>query len=200
MNRPYFFDFTPFVVVALSFAACGGQAIDPSPGADGPDAGPAATSSAPVGGSPSPNGVTTFRMVTAAAGAGYVYASSFADPGDGVWWYSVATAAGEPLDIFMDGQIPSCSTCGSKGAAIGSLCDALPPAGVTASWDGFVALEGTSTCGAGTSCIPYAYAAAGDYVVTMCAGCAGLEQDAASPCISVPFHYPSGEEVVGTLP
>jgi hypothetical protein len=200
MNRPYFFEFGSFLSVAIALTACGGQAVDPSPDT----AGSTSNTSAPVGAPPydagASVGVTTFRMQASESDVAYVYASSFANPGDGVWWYSVATSSGEPLDIFMTGENPYCETCGMAAVPIGSACGTLPQAGVTASWDGLVVLGGESTCGAGTSCITTAHVPEGDYVVTMCAGCPDLQPDAASPCVSVPFHYPSGGDIVGTLP
>jgi hypothetical protein len=148
-------------------------------------------------------GTVTLHM-QAAPGAGDHYdTASFGDPGDGVWWYSVAKADGTPLRIFLS-QATTCGACRNAAIPLGRLEGELTDTGVRATWDG-VALTGTATCSSsGTTmpcdtsiCVP-----AGQYVVTMCAdrdpNASGA--DAGTTCVSVPFEYPSNTEIVGTLP
>jgi hypothetical protein len=215
---------------ALALVACGGAAavIGPSDSGASPDvdaggaafdgsnppadAGadvlgdrPDASSDATASDNCTSAGSVTFRMRPPSADAGYSFASSFGIPGDGVWWYSVATADGGALQIFPSET--TCGTCAQVANPIGQACEGLSADGVTATWSG-IAVTGQSMCswspGDGepletipcdtARCVP-----SGRYVVTMCAG-GSLACSDTPTCVSTPFDYPSTSEIVGTLP
>ena len=211
-------------LLSLALAACGQSLEKPSKGNDGgPVDGRVATdvpvavpTDAPVARDAGSDGAcvsagsVTFRLQASAADGGRFYARSLADPGDGIWWYSVAKADGTPLQIFLE-QANSCNDCREAIVPIGYGCSPLPDGGVTGGWDG-IAVTGFGTCldssepGQGalsiscdeTTCMP-----PGRYIVTMCVGCADARlrpaDGGSSPCVSVPFDYPTSTEVVGTI-
>ena len=126
-----------------------------------------------------PLGPVTFRMLPPATGAVYQYVASLGDPGDGIWWYSVATADGTALSPFLSPASP-CAACDFHIYPIGYLHTELTGSGVSETWKGLT-VTGTSTCTEGpgtdepgtviscnvTKCMP-----AGKYVVTMCGSAA----------------------------
>jgi hypothetical protein len=179
-------------------AATGGDASKEAAPRETPDAISSGDASGPCG----PQSLVTFLMHP----RGDYYAAPAGDPGDGVWWYSVATAHGTPLQIFLgdatDDSLTTCTECAPEDVASGGVC---ATGDVTATWNG-TEITGTSTCTSGGSqvgcstsvCVP-----AGDYVVTMCANTdstCSATGDAGNPCVSVPFHYPTASEVVGSIP
>jgi len=187
-------------------AACGGgDALGGKRRGGGIDAG---SDGAAADGACVPLGSVMFRMEVPPVDGGYSYQFSFGDPGDGVWWYSVETPDGSPLQIFLPpGAYTACDTCEPQAVPIGQGCGFVPDGGVSGGWGG-VAYTGTSTCEpkamssipaypsvcATTRCLP-----AGRYVVKMCGGRGGL--NCASPtCVSVPFDFPTDAAVVGHLP
>lgn len=157
-------------------------------------------------GSCRPIGGTLFRMEAPPHDGGYWYRSSFGDPGDGVWWYSVETPDGSALQIFLPpGARSLCGDCDPKAYPIGQQCSPIPDGGVTGGWGGFT-VTGTSTCqpvptssysgpaGCATiQCLP-----AGRYTVRMCAG--GGPCPTSETCVDVPFDFPTDAAVVGHLP
>jgi hypothetical protein len=156
-------------------------------------------------------GSVTFRMEAPSVDAGYRYVFSFGNPGDGVWWYSLATAYGQPVPIFFS-DLAICNSCGMVGVPIGAGCAGVPEGGATATWDGTV-ITGTSTCGwspgpgqatQAIACQSTQCSLPGEYVVTMCAErsdeCFSNSTDAGTACVAVPFSYPTTTEVVGVLP
>jgi hypothetical protein len=188
---------------SLSPAACndvanvGGPRVDA--GSDGSHSGkqpPDAVVSTPSDASPSECslGSVTFRMT----GAG-LYQSSFSNPGDGVWWYSVSKEDGTPVDIFFNPNTEAtCNSCAPLPAnAIGQGCNGIPAGGVTASWAG-ISIGATSSCG-GQQCEAVSCAPAGHYVARMCIGCTNFF-DSGVNCIDVPFAYPTNAEVVAAFP
>jgi len=153
-------------------------------------------------------GSVTFRMLPPSEDAAYAYIQSFGDPGDGYFWYSVATASGDKVRIFLANLPSTCSECANTPIPIGFLCASLLDAGVSATWSG-VAITGQSTCrtsddGLTISCADTTCMPAGPYVVTMCASGPGQSCDpsptGSRTCVSVPFSFPTAIEVVGTLP
>jgi hypothetical protein len=143
--------------------------------------------------------------------AGYAYITSFGNPGDGNWWYSLAEADGSPVQLLLTAYA-TCDACDELPDPIGFGWSVVPPdGGATTTWDG-TAVTGISTCqGSATSpqgpgpfaCNTFGCMPAGEYVVTMCAVDSvqgGLLEDAGTHCISVPFHYPATSDVVGNLP
>jgi hypothetical protein len=176
-------------------AASGGDASQEAATRETPDAFSSGDASGPCG----PQSVVTFLMHP----GGDSYTVSAGDPGDGNWWYSVATAHGAPLRIFLGDATTTCTECNPQDGAIGGAC---ATGDVTATWNGIEITGGPSTCMSGGSqvgCTTSACVPAGEYVVTMCAytdsACSGTG-DAGNPCVSVPFHYPTASEVVGTIP
>jgi hypothetical protein len=159
-------------------------------------------------------GSVTFRMQAPTGDAGYNALTSFGNPGDGNWWYSVATADGNPLQIFLSpGPVTAtCEPCAPYEVPGGGGCNPVPPdSGVTATWDG-TAVTSISTCewspgshqaSEAISCQVIQCMPAGKYVVTMCGSeledCSSTDGEAGA-CVSVPFQYPTSSEVVGYLP
>jgi hypothetical protein len=163
-------------------------------------------------------------MQAAAGDAGYSYV--FGDylsnllilTGHASWWYSVATADGAPLQIFLEPSVEceGCFVVGNLPVGPGT-CAPLPDGGAAATWNGSI-VTGSSMCDA-VSCQVTGCAPAGNYVATLCAyalddclvGDAGdcpnanyenacLASVDGGVCVSVPFEYPTTAEVVGTLP
>jgi hypothetical protein len=184
------------LTLALASQACREAVELPPPTAA--DAGPTEAGPADAGGPGISLGTVTFRMTAAANASSYTYASSDGDPGDGIWWYSVTTADGGYVMIFVPGAGTTCDTCNNMGIPVGYSCYTLPDAGITATWDG-ISYPGSSTCGGGTQCAIRKYVSEGEYVVHMCAGCDFTVTDAGPDCVNVPFHYPTSAEIVGTL-
>lgn len=178
-----------------SDAAIGNDASKDAGPRETPDAFSPGDASGPCG----PQSVVTFLMHP-----GYdSYSVSAGNPGDGTWWYSVATAHGTPVGIFLVDANTSCTACDPQDVAIGGGC---ATGDVTATWNGIQITGEASTCmngGSQVSCTSSLCAPAGEYVVTMCANTASdcsATGDAGNPCVSVPFHYPTASEVVGTIP
>jgi len=157
-------------------------------------------------------GSVTFHLQAPLGAPAYTYARSFGDPGDGFWWYSVATADGTPLQIFLPTQAATtCGACQQALLPIGFACSALPAEGIDGRWNG-TAIAGQSSCSWSGSSPPSPIACsvlecmpAGRYVATMCAYTSSLEcsngpGDDRGTCVSVPFDYPTTSVVVGTLP
>jgi len=193
---------------AASVASCGGGDALASKHRDGSadsrsDGGAGGTDGACV-----PLGSVTFRMEAPPVDGGYSYQFSFGDPGDGVWWYSVESADGGALQIFLPpGASSTCEVCEPRPEPIGQGCALIPDGGVSGGWGG-VTYTGTSTCQtkatssvpsypsgcATTACLP-----AGRYVVKMCGGRGGLTCSSAT-CVEVPFDFPTDAAVIGHLP
>jgi hypothetical protein len=179
-------------------AACGGGGKQGDGGTDAP---PGDRAGALVDGACSALGSVVFRMEAPPIDGGYYYVTSFGDPGDGVWWYSLETQDGSALPIFLPPSVfTTCDVCDPAPDPIGIACGLIPDGGVSRGWGGYT-VTGTGTCGAyvqgcaTTRCLP-----AGRYVVKMCGGrgtCAGGD---AATCVEVPFDLPTDQEVVGTLP
>ena len=198
--------------VAFSGAACGRPSLSPDDpsnlgadaGSDGPSDSPDADRSSVCG----PQGLVTFDMQVPPGGGGYSYLESFGNPGDGAWWYSVASADGTQLPIFL--TLPTCGSCEEADIPIGFGCIPVPAGIVSATWDGTV-VTGNSRCAdpvgpnAGlpiNPCNTIKCVAPGQYVATMCAS--RVPQDCSfrqgATCVSVPFEYPAASDVVGNLP
>jgi hypothetical protein len=192
------------VVMALAagagiwLAACGGGSKRGDGGTDAP-AGDGATDAlgdvACV-----PIGSVVFRMEAPPIDGGYSYVSSFGDPGDGVWWYSLETPDGSALPIFLPpSTFTTCDVCDPAPDPIGFSCGAIPDGGVSRGWGGYT-VTGTATCGANalgcatTRCLP-----AGRYLVKMCGWRGTCTTGDAPTCVEVPFDFPTDQEVVGAL-
>ena len=156
--------------------------------------------------------VVTFHLQASTGDAGLLYARS-SNPGDGIWWFSVADDDGTPVQLFLK-TATRCDACIDRLIPVGFTCSSLPDGGVTAAWDGTI-FTGESSClpppapndqGEPISCDVPSCAPAGRYVVTMCASptCSYVRDGVAgnasqSGCVSIPFDFPSNAELVGTL-
>jgi hypothetical protein len=183
---------------------------DSGPGSDATPSGDAGTDrdtarladASPV----SPGDPVTFRMVrTGDAGAAFAL-RSFADPGDGFWWYSVTTATGTPLRIFMGMLTTRCDMCSPNGSVpVGFQCSMVPADGITATWNGLV-YGAQTTCvtssGDHEPCLEVTRVPPGSYRVTMCATRSSMDCLSGTDrvCVTVPFDYPVSAEVVGAVP
>ena len=180
----------------VAFApGCGGVATDGGSDAGGAGAGGAAGASGVCNG-----GTVTFSMKTSGGGPG----SYCVGEGCGGTWISIATAAGDPIDLERD-CITDCGAC--QPVACPNLCAAprpTKPEGEQTTWDGTYWPK--KTCGAGISCADQACATPGKYVATMCATSNAIQTGGfcngggMSTCVDVPFVYPTSAIVEGTLP
>ena len=125
-------------------------------------------------------------------------------------WPSIRTDSGQPLLIADWCQTP-CETC-ITGSCPATPCLrgwVLPAEGLTTHWDGTYFVTGT--CGAGITCENQECAAPGAYVARICyyflprsdtpgLACVSVGPSEYSPCLEVPFTYPSSTVVEVTLP
>jgi hypothetical protein len=166
-----------------------------------------ATADAPADGSPTVlpgpcvTGTVTFRMEVPGVDGGYTAITSEGDPGDGVWWYSIATKEGDAVDPFVKPGDTLCKSCSGAFGMSGTQCNFIPDGGETATWGG--ATVTTGMCKGSDECDVLGCAPAGEYVVTMCAtpfsvGLCAL--DGGQTCVKVPFTYPATTDVVGQIP
>jgi hypothetical protein len=193
-------------------AACGPRdALGGRPADGGTDAPPsdAARTDASQDSACSPLSSVVFRMEAPPIDGGYYYVSSFGEPGDGVWWYSLEMPDGSAVPIFLPpGASSICNVCDARPNPIGFACETIPDGGVSRGWGGYT-VTGTASCETQATSSSPAYSIgcatirclpAGRYLVKMCGGrgmCAGGD---AATCVEVPFDFPTDQEVVGTLP
>ena len=135
-----------------------------------------------------PQGTVTFRLIAPGSG---VFLPNYPEACNSPNWYSI-----EGLATFI-ADSTLCTTCTpvTCGADVPPN-ELVPDGGVTWTWGGTVVdgtggrtcsgVDGTLPCGS-VVCAP-----AGDYTAKLC--------NWSATCVSVPFHYPTGEEVVGTIP
>jgi hypothetical protein len=129
----------------------------------------------------------TFRLIAPGSG---VYLPNYGEPCNSPNWYSI-----DGLATFIQ-DYTLCDSCNSVNCG-GDVPpnEAVPEGGVTWTWNGTeVDGSGSRTCNGvnGTlSCGTVVCAPAGDYTAKLC--------DWGDSCVSLPFHYPTSEEVVGTI-
>jgi hypothetical protein len=148
-----------------------------------------------------------FHLVAPDDDAGAYAAAEYSWGGDAVNWYSVATAAGDALQVVPPtadvGQAlywaPSCSACTSLTIVPLQMDAPLDASGISGTWTG-TTYSTTSTCNEPQNgvvpCGDILCAPAGKYVVTMCVA---SQTSGADECVTVPFDFPGTPDVTGVL-